>query len=138
MKDKHRRRSIRLQGYDYSQSGAYFITICTHNRVCSFGDIINGKMRLNKYGEITRQCWLAISNHFPHAQLDEFVIMPNHIHGIIILNKMGGIQNKIVGVQNIEPLLNIYKEISIINKKCLDKVILYMVSLQAQILKCQE
>lgn len=83
--NKHHRRSIRLKNYDYSQPGAYFITICTHNRQCLFGEIVNGEMVLNEYGEIAKQCWLEIPVHFPHVQLDEFVIMPNHVHGIIIV-----------------------------------------------------
>ena len=84
--DKHHRRSIRLQGYDYSQPGIYFITLCTQNHECLFGEILNGEMRLNEFGKMTQQCWLEISDHFPHVQLDEFAIMPNHIHGTIILN----------------------------------------------------
>ena len=95
--DKHHRRSIRLQGYDYSQRGAYFITLCTKNREHLFGEILNGEIQLNEFGKITQQCWLEIPNHFPNVQLDEFVIMPDHIHGIIVLNNIVG-----VGVQNIE------------------------------------
>ncbi|SFV34330.1 transposase [Thermoflavifilum thermophilum] len=82
----HHRRSIRLRGYDYSSAGAYFITICTHNRECLFGDIVDGKMRLNEWGEIAQQCWLQIPNHFTNTSLDEFMIMPNHMHGIITIN----------------------------------------------------
>jgi REP element-mobilizing transposase RayT len=95
--DKHHRRSIRLQGYDYSQPGIYFITLCTQNRECLFGEILNGEMRLNEFGKIAHQCWLEMPHHFPHIQLDEFVVMPDHIHGIIVLNNIVG-----VGVQNIE------------------------------------
>ena len=83
--DKHHRRSIRLQGYDYSQRGAYFITLCTKNREHLFGEILNGEIQLNEFGKITQQCWLEIPNHFPHVQLDKYIIMPNHIHGIIVL-----------------------------------------------------
>jgi len=79
----HHRRSIRLQGYDYTQPGVYFITICTHSRQCLFGEVVDGKMRLNALGNVARQCWLAIPEHFPHTALDEFIIMPNHVHGII-------------------------------------------------------
>ena len=79
----HHRRSMRLQEYNYSSSGTYFVTICTSNRKCLFGDIVDGKMLLNELGRIARQCWWAIPDHFPHAQLDVFVIMPNHVHGII-------------------------------------------------------
>ena len=80
------RRSIRLRGYDYTQSGAYFITICTYNRKDLFGEIIAGKMNLNDAGNITKQYWMEIPDHFPIVSLDEFVIMPDHIHGIIVIN----------------------------------------------------
>src|ERR1700722_13511603 len=110
----HHRKSIRLKGYDYSQNGLYFITICTYNRECLFGEIINKKMILNDAGKIANECWLKIPEHFPGAILHEHVIMPNHLHGIIELAgtvaardenvriKNGAGQN--VGVQNFEPL----------------------------------
>jgi REP element-mobilizing transposase RayT len=85
--DIHHRRSIRLKGYDYSQQGAYFVTICTHQRNCLLGEIVDGEMKLNTNGEIARGCWLSIPRHFQNVELDEFVIMPNHLHGIIILVK---------------------------------------------------
>jgi REP element-mobilizing transposase RayT len=77
------RRSLRLKGYDYAQAGAYFVTICTQGRVCLFGEVVDGAMRLNEFGEMVRGCWLAIPDHFPHVALDAFVIMPNHVHGIV-------------------------------------------------------
>jgi putative transposase len=82
----HHRKSLQLNQYDYAQGGAYFITICTHNHKCLFGKIIGGKMILNDPGEITRHCWLGMTNHFSMVVLDEYIIMPNHMHGIIILN----------------------------------------------------
>ncbi|MFM5987826.1 MAG: transposase [Sphaerospermopsis kisseleviana] len=81
----HHRRSIRLKGYDYSQIGAYFVTICTHQRNCLFGEIVDGEMKLNTNGEVAKGCWLSIPRHFQNVELDEFVIMPNHVHGIIII-----------------------------------------------------
>jgi putative transposase len=87
---KHHRRSIHLQEYDYSQVGAYFITICTHNREYVFGTIADGEMKLNECGEMVQQCWLEIPNHFPHVELDEFIIMPNHVHGILVITDVGG------------------------------------------------
>ena len=81
----HHRRSIRLQGYDYSQNGAYFITLCTHNRECLFGQIQNGQMILNEYGKMVEQCWNNLSNHYDNIELDAYVIMPNHFHGIILI-----------------------------------------------------
>ena len=83
--DKHHRRSIRLAEYDYSQVGAYFITVCAHDRRCLFGDIVDGEMRLNVYGKTVRQTWDGLPGHYPHVELDAFVIMPNHIHGVIEL-----------------------------------------------------
>ncbi len=85
---RNHRRSIRVRGYDYSQAGAYFITICTYERACLFGKIVDGKMTLNDAGRMVESCWQDIPDHFPHADLDEFVIMPNHIHGIIALRDM--------------------------------------------------
>jgi REP element-mobilizing transposase RayT len=81
--DIHHRRSIRLKGYDYSQAGLYFITICCQDRKCLFGKIINGEMVLTDAGEIARECWLEIPKHFPNVVLHDYVIMPNHVHGII-------------------------------------------------------
>ena len=83
----HRRKSIRLQGYDYSQAGLYFITVCTHNRVPLFGEIVDGVMALNTAGQIVEKCWCAIPEHFPQVTLDEFVVMPNHVHGIITIGE---------------------------------------------------
>ena len=81
--DHHHRRSIRLKNYDYTQPGAYFVTVCTYERAPLFGAVADGRMILNPLGQMARQCWLAIPDHFPHTQLDKFVIMPNHVHGII-------------------------------------------------------
>jgi putative transposase len=81
----HHRRSIRLQGYDYSQAGAYFVTICTQNRECLFGDIVNGGMRLNEAGRVVESVWDGLPGHYAHVELDAMVIMPNHFHGIIVL-----------------------------------------------------
>jgi REP element-mobilizing transposase RayT len=83
----HHRRSIRLKGYDYSQAGAYFITICIKNRECLFGKIVNGEMILNQYGNIAHEQWEKLPQRFPNFELDVFQIMPNHMHGIIVLNE---------------------------------------------------
>ncbi len=79
----NRRQSIRLPFYDYSLPGYYFITICIKNRECLLGDINKNIMRLNELGKIIKQCWLDIPNHYPNVALDEFIVMPNHIHGTI-------------------------------------------------------
>jgi REP element-mobilizing transposase RayT len=81
----HHRRSIRAKGYDYSQDGAYFATVCAQNRQCLFGSIANAKMELNEAGEIVNNCWYEIPKHYPFVVLDEFVVMPNHFHGIIVI-----------------------------------------------------
>ena len=83
--EKHRRRTIRLQDYDYSQAGAYFITVCTKNRECLFGEISDGKIVLNEFGQIVESVWLDLPKHYPNIELDAFVIMPNHIHGIVFI-----------------------------------------------------
>ena len=84
--DRHHRRSIRLKGYDYSRPGAYFVTICTHNRECLFGEIVDGKMRVSEYGRSVRDEWGNTVEIRREIELREFVIMPNHIHGIVIIN----------------------------------------------------
>ena len=95
----------RLTEYDYSQDGYYFVTICTKGRTECFGEIRDGKIVLSKIGEIADRCRQEIPKHFPDVELDEYVIMPNHVHGIII------IENHIVGVQNFEPLQNKFQHI---------------------------
>ncbi len=85
---KHNRRRIRLKGYNYSQAGLYFITICCQDRICRFGHIDNSEMTLNEYGKIANNGWSKLPERFPNVELDVFQIMPNHIHGIIILNEM--------------------------------------------------
>ncbi len=81
----HHRRSIRLKGYDYTQNGAYFVTIVTYHREHLFGEVVNGVMLLNEWGEIARREWFKIGELRPYIELydDEFVVMPNHAHGII-------------------------------------------------------
>lgn len=102
MNQQHHRRSIRLKGYDYSRSGAYFVTICTHERSCLFGVVVGGDMRLNDAGRIAEQCWRDIPAHFPHVQLDAFVIMPNHVHGVLwIVDNVGAKNLSPVGAENV-------------------------------------
>jgi REP element-mobilizing transposase RayT len=95
----HHHRTIRLQGYDYSLAGLYFITICCEDKACLFGKITEtgnnspAQMVLNDARQIAEECWLNIPNHFPSAILHEYIIMPNHIHGIIELSEMVGANN---------------------------------------------
>lgn len=85
----HHRRSIRLKGYDYSQAGLYFITICCQDRACRFGKIENGAMILNEYGMIACNEWIKLQERFVNLKMDVFQIMPNHMHGIIALHTVG-------------------------------------------------
>lgn len=82
-KNIHHRKSIRLRGYDYSQPGAYFITICTHNRRPLFGNIVDGNMMLNEAGVMVEQHWHDLANRFTAIRLGPYVTMPNHIHGVV-------------------------------------------------------
>jgi putative transposase len=82
---KHHRKSIRLQGYDYSQAAAYYVTIVVQGRDCLFGEVVNGEMYINAYSEIVQKWWDEIPIHFPNVELGAFVIMPNHVHGIIFI-----------------------------------------------------
>jgi REP element-mobilizing transposase RayT len=88
------RRTIRLNGYDYAQPGAYFVTVCTRNRDCLFGEVVDGVMRVNSHGQTVVECWKAIPEHFKHVQVDEFVVMPNHIHGILAVTPYVGRQRR--------------------------------------------
>ena len=87
--DLHHRRSIRLKGYDYAQSGAYFVTIVTYGRIPLFGEIVDGVMSLNDTGQSIRDDWEWLGLRYPQVTLDEYVVMPNHLHGIIVLTDDG-------------------------------------------------
>ncbi len=84
--NKYRTKSCRLQHWNYGWNAAYFVTICTANRHCYFGKILDGNMQLSALGRKAGSCWLEIPKHFPFVILDVFVVMPNHMHGIIIIN----------------------------------------------------
>ena len=99
----HHRRSLRLKGYDYAQAGAYFVTICTQDRACLFGEVVDGEMRLNEWGEIVSRTWHDLPNHVANVALDEFVVMPNHIHGIIVIDNVVGAGSG-VGARHAVPL----------------------------------
>ncbi len=86
-RNKYRIASIRLQNWDYGWNGAYFVTICTKNRECYFGKIENNEMVFSKIGEYANKYWLEIPEHFKFVKLDVHVIMPNHVHGIILIDK---------------------------------------------------
>ena len=82
-------KQYRYKGYDYAKDGFYFVTICTKDRQLFFGDVVNEKMQLSKIGQIAEKYWLEISNHFKNIKLHEYIIMPNHIHGIIQIMRCG-------------------------------------------------
>ncbi|HEX9917447.1 MAG TPA: transposase [candidate division Zixibacteria bacterium] len=89
--EKYHRHSIRLKSYDYSQEGAYFVTICTQDKKYPLGKVVGGNMELSSIGKIAQEYLFDISKHFANAKLDQFVIMPNHIHTIIMVEKVGAI-----------------------------------------------
>ena len=124
---KKGRKSLRLKNYDYAQDGLYFVTINCYKRRSLFGEIQLNKhekfkveMQLSDAGKIANQCWLDIPNHFPNVVLHDYVIMPNHIHGIIELNNKVGVENiqpRNVGnlqpcnVENLQPRRNEFQKI---------------------------
>ena len=79
------RRSLRLKDYDYASAGAYFVTVCTHDRQGIFGEILNGEMTLNKFGQIAQNQWHQLPKRFENIELDAFIVMPDHIHGILFI-----------------------------------------------------
>ncbi len=87
--EKQHRRSIRLKGYDYANSGAYFLTIVTQGRACLFGEIVNAETRLNDAGSVIERWWFELNNKFRTVETDDFVIMPNHFHGIVVIADVG-------------------------------------------------
>ena len=89
---KHHRRSIRLQGYDYSQPGAYYFTIVTQERALLFGEIVDRVMTLNEAGKTVIKWWYELPKKFPNVKLGTFILMPNHFHGIIIIEDVGADQ----------------------------------------------
>ncbi len=88
--DKHHRRSIRLKDYDYTQAGAYFITVCTKDRACLFGEVVGSDMRLNDAGQMIEKWWLELNHKFPTLKTDACMVMPNHVHGIAITTETVG------------------------------------------------
>jgi len=97
---QHNRRSIRMQGYDYSREGAYFVTICAYQRRCLFGRIVGDEMRLNRWGEIITEEWLRTEEVRSTVMLDVFVVMPNHFHGIMVLKELVGATQRVAQRDN--------------------------------------
>lgn len=99
-KGKYRNASIRLPNRDYAANGRYFVTICTKNRVRFFGNVVNGKMRLSAIGQIADQFWRDIPQHHNHVRLDAHVIMPDHMHGIVVIDNSNPGGTNPVGTRN--------------------------------------
>jgi putative transposase len=100
--DKHHRRSIRLKGYDYSASGTYFITICAYQREEMFGAIVDGTIALNEFGGIVAKYWRWLSTQYPYVTLDEWVVMPNHLHGILVVNDISRVESAMTDTSRTE------------------------------------
>ena len=88
---ENNRRSIRLKGYDYTSPGAYSVTVCTKEKECLFGKVDNGRLLLSGYGRATVKCWENIPEHFSSVILDSYIVMPNHVHGIVVIVVEGGV-----------------------------------------------
>jgi len=106
-RDLPKRRSVRLADYDYSQAGAYFVTVCTRDHRCLFGRIVGDAMELNDAGRTVEKCWREIPTHFPQVEVDEFTVMPNHIHGILFIRAKDDLvtpTGNLVGADNHSPV----------------------------------
>jgi REP-associated tyrosine transposase len=87
---QHRRRSIRKEGFDYTSAGGYFVTMCTDNKRHLFGIVRDGRMHLNKLGETVLESWRWLARQYKYVRLDEYCVMPNHFHGIIVITEYTG------------------------------------------------
>jgi putative transposase len=111
--ERHHRRSIRLKGYDYAQEGTYFVTICVEGRRCLFGEVADdGTMCLNDCGQAVSESWLWLAQQYPHVQLDEFVVMPNHLHGLLTLTNFLGSSLRIDGRRPLGQIVGAFKTVS--------------------------
>ena len=93
-KGKYRVKSTRLPNWDYAANGRYFITICTKNRACFFGDVVAGQVQLSAIGQIAQKFWLDIPHHFTHTNIDAHVIMPDRIHGIVAIDRPQNVERR--------------------------------------------
>ena len=111
------RRSVRLRNYDYRSAGAYFVTVCSHNRRCLFGNAANGSMVYTPLGEVAVDCWQWLARRYPYVDLDYSVVMPNHVHGIILLGDprdgcRGGSRTAPTGRKPLGRLIGAFKTVS--------------------------
>ena len=121
---RHHRRSIRMKKYDYASNGAYFVTVCSKNRENFFGDVQQGEMVLNSFGTIIQSVWEKLPQRFPEIELDEFVIMPNHIHGIIAIVGAGFPRPNLIQIAG--------EETSPLRKPALGHIIAYLKYISAK------
>ena len=105
----HHRRSIRLNGYDYSQPGGYFVTICVHKGECVLGDIINGEVNLTDLGRVASEYWKVVPHHFPNLWIDIFVVMPNHVHAVVIISGCRGGVTPPLQIPTLSQIIAYYK-----------------------------
>jgi REP element-mobilizing transposase RayT len=101
--DQHHRRSIRLPDFDYSRAGAYFVTIAFKERQCLLGEVVNGEMRLSKIGETVATIWESLPERYPGVDLDEIGMMPNHMHGIIVITPEAELGSNALEADRVEP-----------------------------------
>ena len=123
-KGKHHRRSIRLKNYDYSQGGAYFVTICTFNKECLLGNILDGEMQLSEIGKVVADCWRWLGEQYDYVYLDEWIIMPNHLHGIIVItdeSRGGSRTARPKGVKR-KPLGRLIGAFKTVSTKCINDI----------------
>jgi len=111
---KHHRRSIRLQDYNYASAGCYFVTICVRGGLCLLGQINEGNMILNEYGRIALESWLWLAERYDYISLDEYTILPNHLHGIVVYHDTGpgGSRTAPTGCKPLGNLLGAFKTVS--------------------------
>lgn len=108
----HHRRSIRLKGYDYAAPGAYFVTICIHGRECLLGEVAGGTMLVGPAGEAVRSAWEELPGHYPRLRLDAFAVMPNHIHGILVLHDHPGANTDTPATAPVTEIVRAFKSFS--------------------------
>lgn len=104
--DIHHRRSIRLKDYDYSKAGAYFVTVCAWQRGCLFGEILDGAMRLNEYGRVVETEWLKTMDVRDNVELDYYIVMPNHFHGILVITDDVGATRRVARNNTVHETMN--------------------------------
>lgn len=109
--DNHR-RSMRLARYDYSQAGAYFVTLCSYRRVSLFGEVTGGEMLLNQYGNVAAECWEWLASHYPYVTQDQWAVMPNHFHGIIVISASRGGSRTAPSPKPLGGLIGAFKTVS--------------------------